>query len=64
MLQGVTVAAWNIGCFVSAMIAVFWGDLIGRKNTIYLGTTILLIGEIIQATSFSYGQFIHLKRNR
>ncbi|KAK4554114.1 hypothetical protein LTR86_008955 [Recurvomyces mirabilis] len=57
-IQGVTVAAWNIGCFVSAMIAVFWGDLIGRKNTIYLGTTILIIGEIIQATSFSYGQFI------
>ncbi|KAK5109648.1 hypothetical protein LTR62_006885 [Meristemomyces frigidus] len=58
VIQGVTVAAWNIGCFVSAMLAVFWGDLIGRKNTIYLGTTFLLIGEIVQATSFSYGQFI------
>jgi sugar porter (SP) family MFS transporter len=40
------------------MITIFWGDLIGRRKTIFLGTTFLIIGEIIQASSFSYGQFI------
>lgn len=57
-IQGITVAAWNIGCFISAMLTIFWGDLIGRKKTIYVGLTFLCIGEIIQASSFSYGQFI------
>ncbi|KAK1079049.1 hypothetical protein LTR48_008250, partial [Friedmanniomyces endolithicus] len=57
-IQGITVAAWNIGCFISAMLTIFWGDVIGRKKTIFLGTTFLMIGEIIQATSFSYGQFV------
>lgn len=57
-LQGITVATWNIGCFVSAMLTIFWGDLIGRRKTIFVGLTFLCIGEIIQASSFSFGQFI------
>ncbi|KAH9824615.1 hypothetical protein Tdes44962_MAKER04297 [Teratosphaeria destructans] len=57
-IQGVTVAAWNIGCFLSAMLTILWGDLIGRKKTIYIGLTFLCSGEIIQACSYSYGQFI------
>ncbi|KAK5121663.1 hypothetical protein LTR85_004835 [Meristemomyces frigidus] len=57
-IQGITVAAWNIGCFLSAMLTIFWGDLIGRKKTIFVGLTFLIIGEIIQASSYSFGQFI------
>lgn len=57
-LQGITVAAWNIGCFVSAMVTIFWGDILGRKKTIFVGLTFFMIGEIIQASSYSFGQFI------
>ena len=57
-IQGITVAAWNIGCFISAMLTIFWGDVIGRKKTIFIGLTFLIIGEIIQASSYSFNQFI------
>ena len=57
-IQGITVAAWNIGCFISAMLTIFWGDVIGRKKTILVGITFLIIGEIIQASSYSFGQLI------
>ena len=57
-IQGITVAAWNLGCFLSAMLTIFWGDLIGRKKTIFLGLTFLLLGEVIQAASYPFGQFL------
>lgn len=57
-IQGITVGAWNIGCFLSCMITIFWGDLIGRKKTIFIGLTLHAIGEIVQASSFTFGQFI------
>ncbi|KAI9688212.1 MAG: hypothetical protein M1822_001718 [Bathelium mastoideum] len=57
-VQGITVAAWNIGCFVSAILTIFIGDMLGRKKTIILGISILIIGEIIQASSYSLGQLI------
>ena len=57
-IQGITVAAWNIGCFLSAMLTIFWGDLIGRKKTIFVGLIFLMIGEVIQASSYSFGQLI------
>lgn len=40
------------------MLTIFWGDMIGRKKTIFVGLAFLMIGEIVQATSFSLGQFI------
>lgn len=43
---------------MSAIITIFLGDALGRKKIIFIGLTFLVIGEIIQCTSFSYGQFI------
>ncbi|KAK4984746.1 hypothetical protein LTR50_006425 [Elasticomyces elasticus] len=57
-LQGVTMATWNIGCFVSAILTIWLGDVLGRKKTIFMGTCFLIIGEVVQCTSFSYGQFV------
>ncbi|PSK60160.1 High-affinity glucose transporter [Elsinoe australis] len=56
--QGIVVATWNIGCFVAALIAIFIGDKLGRRGTLMLGITIMAIGKIIQAASFSYPQYI------
>ncbi|KAF4555676.1 Sugar (and other) transporter-like protein 36 [Elsinoe fawcettii] len=56
--QGIVVATWNIGCFVSALLTVFIGDKLGRRGTLMLGITVLAIGKIIQAASFSYPQYI------
>nr|OQO17772.1 hypothetical protein B0A51_14846 [Rachicladosporium sp. CCFEE 5018] len=57
-VQGITVGIWNLGCFVSAILTIFLGDRLGRKKTIFIGLLFLLIGEIIQCSSFSYAQLM------
>lgn len=34
------------------------GDRLGRRKTIVLGGIIMIIGAILQATSFSYAQMV------
>jgi len=51
-------AIYDIGCFFGAIAAFFIGDIIGRKKTILLGTTIMSIGAILQITSYSVAQMI------
>lgn len=57
-LTGFTVAVWTLGCFTSAVITIFIGDVLGRKKLMYLGLTFLLLGEIIKCSSFQWGQFV------
>lgn len=49
---------WNLGCFLSAILTIFLGDYLGRKKTLMLGLSIWMIGELIQCTSYSFGQLI------
>lgn len=58
VIQGITVATWNIGCFVSAIITMFLGQFLGRKQTIVLGLVLMAAGKIIQASSYSFGQLV------
>ena len=57
-LQGLTVGIWNLGCFFSAILTIMIGDKLGRRKTMLMGLTFLAIGEIIQAASFSWPQFL------
>ncbi|KAL1583804.1 hypothetical protein WHR41_07149 [Cladosporium halotolerans] len=57
-LQGLTVGIWNLGCFFSAILTILIGDKLGRKKTMLMGLTFLAIGEIIQASSYSWAQFL------
>ncbi|KAF2020279.1 hypothetical protein BU24DRAFT_490061 [Aaosphaeria arxii CBS 175.79] len=57
-LQGITMGTWNLGCFASAILTIFIGDYLGRKKTLLLGLVIWIIGEIIQSSSYNFGQFI------
>jgi sugar porter (SP) family MFS transporter len=58
VLSGFTIAIWNLGCFCSAILAVFIGDLLGRRNMVFGGLAFLVIGEIIQCSSFQWGQLL------
>ncbi|KAL4916446.1 general substrate transporter [Aspergillus aurantiobrunneus] len=49
-------AIYDIGCFFGAIIAFTWGERLGRKKSILLGTTIMAIGTIIKASSYSLAQ--------
>lgn len=57
-IQGITVASYNLGCFLGAVITIFIGDLLGRRKMIFLGSSIMVIGAILQCTAFSLPHLI------
>jgi MFS family permease len=57
-IQGITVSSYNLGCFCGAVITIFLGDVLGRRKMILLGSSIMVIGAILQCSSFSLAQLI------
>ncbi|GBE79328.1 Sugar transporter STL1 [Sparassis crispa] len=57
-LQSFLVAIYEIGCLFGALSNLWVGDFLGRRKTIVLGGIIMIIGAILQTTSFSYAQMI------
>ncbi|KAF2198998.1 general substrate transporter [Delitschia confertaspora ATCC 74209] len=57
-IQGIAVGGYTLGCFFGAVATIWLGNLLGRKRTIMLGSFIMVIGAIIQASSFSLAQLI------
>ncbi|KAG2412236.1 hypothetical protein HFD88_009793 [Aspergillus terreus] len=49
-------AIYDVGCFLGAIVAFTVGERLGRKKAILMGTTIMGIGAILQASSFSLPQ--------
>ncbi|KAK4219788.1 general substrate transporter [Rhypophila decipiens] len=56
--QGISVASYNLGCFIGALISIFIGNPLGRKKVIMLGTAIMVVGAILQASATSLPHFI------
>lgn len=56
--QGIAVAAYNLGCFMGAVITIFIGNPLGRKRMIMLGTAVMVIGAILQASATTLPHFI------
>lgn len=56
--QGIAVASYNLGCFLGAVITIFISNPLGRKRMIMLGTAIMTIGAILQASAFTLDHFI------
>ncbi|KAE9363945.1 general substrate transporter [Stipitochalara longipes BDJ] len=50
---GTVTALYDIACFFGAIIVVMVGDLLGRKKTILVGTSIMTVGAIMQIAAFS-----------
>jgi len=40
------------------MVTVFTADMLGRRGSIIFGLCVMIIGKVIQASSFSLGQYI------
>ncbi|KAL2826260.1 general substrate transporter [Aspergillus cavernicola] len=55
---GIIVALFNIGCLGGCLIAGLWGNYLGRKRTIVWGCLTMIVGGIIQASSYGSGQLI------
>ncbi|PKY05769.1 general substrate transporter [Aspergillus campestris IBT 28561] len=51
-MQGVVTAIYELGCLGGALFILACGDWLGRRWSIMLGATVMLIGVIMQVTSF------------
>ncbi|KAF7593214.1 hypothetical protein BBP40_011844 [Aspergillus hancockii] len=49
-------AIYDVGCFFGAIVAFTFGERLGRKSSILVGTSIMAIGTILQASSYSLAQ--------
>ncbi|MCO5613567.1 hypothetical protein L7F22_067844 [Adiantum nelumboides] len=57
-LQGLTIGLYEIGCLIGALSCLWLGDLWGRRAVIWVGTIWMVVGAIIQASSFGLPQLI------
>ncbi|RSL82282.1 hypothetical protein CEP51_005283 [Fusarium floridanum] len=55
--QAAAVAVYQIGCFLGAVLVLFYGERWGRKSSTFWGSLIMIIGTIIQASAHEYGLF-------
>lgn len=57
-VQGITVGGYTLGCFFGAVATIWLGNKLGRKKTIIVGSSIMVVGAAIQCSSFSLPQLI------
>lgn len=57
-LLGTVTAIYDVGCFLGSISAYWLGEKLGRRNTVLVGTTIMSIGALLQASSYSLGQMM------
>ncbi|MCJ1307675.1 hypothetical protein MMC25_001323 [Agyrium rufum] len=57
-IQGITVSSYNLGCFCGAIACIWIGDRLGRRKTIFLGSSIMIVGAALQCSSFGIPQFV------
>ncbi|KAM5349049.1 hypothetical protein ACJ41O_008872 [Fusarium nematophilum] len=55
--QAAAVAVYQIGCFLGAVLILFYGETWGRKSSTFWGSLIMIIGTIMQASAHEYGLF-------
>ncbi|KAL4876843.1 general substrate transporter [Aspergillus karnatakaensis] len=55
---GIIVALFNIGCLGGCLVAALWGNDLGRKKTIIWGCITMIVGGVVQASSYGSGQLI------
>lgn len=57
-VQGITVGGYTLGCFFGAVATIWLGNLLGRRKTIFVGSSIMVVGAALQCSAFSLGQLI------
>jgi MFS family permease len=53
--EGFVVAIYAAGCFLGACFILTFGDKLGRRNSIFLGAIVMIIGVIIQVAAVPVG---------
>ena len=58
LMVGTITALYDVGAVAGAIAAAFTAEPLGRKRTLLLGTTILIIGTILMGSAFGRAQFM------
>lgn len=53
--EGFVVSIYAVGCFLGACFILNFGDWLGRRKSIYLGATVMIVGVIIQVSAVPPG---------
>lgn len=51
-MQATVTAIYEIGCLFGAIFMLIFGDRLGRRRAIMIGASVMILGVIIQVTSF------------
>ncbi|KAG2090191.1 general substrate transporter, partial [Suillus discolor] len=57
-LQSFIIAIYEVGCLFGALSNLWVGDKLGRRRTIVVGGSIMIVGAILQTTAFSFAHLI------
>lgn len=57
-VQGTMTSVYNLGCFFGALSTIYSGDKLGRPRVLLLGSTVIAVGAVIQAASYSVAQMM------
>lgn len=57
-IQGISIASYTVGCFFGAITCIFVGNWLGRRRTILLGSSVMIVGAILQCTAFALPHLI------
>ncbi|KAH7127358.1 sugar transporter STL1 [Dactylonectria macrodidyma] len=55
---GLIVGIYEVGCFLGSIASAIFGEKLGRRRTIAIGAWIMIIGAILQASSYGRPQLI------
>ncbi|KAK8152464.1 general substrate transporter [Phyllosticta citrichinensis] len=57
-IQALVVAIYEVGCLLGSFFVIAYGDKLGRRKSVLIGTVWMLIGTAIQASATTMGQLI------
>lgn len=57
-VQGIVIAAFELGALVGALSCLDLGDRLGRRMTVWLGMCFMLLGGSLQCSAWRVGQLL------
>ena len=58
VIQGISVGAYTVGCLCGAICAIFVSNPLGRRRSILVGSSIMIVGGILMTSATTLGQFV------
>ncbi|PYI09588.1 putative MFS sugar transporter [Aspergillus sclerotiicarbonarius CBS 121057] len=56
--KGAVIASFQIGALIGAFSCMFIGDRLGRRKTVFVGSLLTMIGQVLQVAAFDLVQFV------